>query len=164
MTKQLQKAVQKKYKIIQVIGKGSYGCVSKATCIDTGKNVALKVMINKNETEYEFIKLLREIKIMRCLDEILIDSFDKNPFIPKLLDVICPDIPSSKRVQDIDMSQVCLVMEFIDTDLDQLLKHRIDFSEYHMVKIIYNTLCSLSYIHAVNVIHRDIKPANILLS
>jgi mitogen-activated protein kinase 1/3 len=56
------------------------------------------------------------------------------------------------------------VIEFIETDLDQLLKHKIDFSEFHMVKIIYNSLCALSYIHAVNIIHRDIKPANILIS
>jgi mitogen-activated protein kinase 1/3 len=163
----MRAAVNQKYKILQVIGKGSYGCVSKAKCLESGNIVALKVMQNKNSTEYEFIKLLREIKIMRGLHEILSDSFnDVNPFVPQLIDIICPSLQSSQtqKFSDINLSQICLVIEFIDTDLDQLLKHKIDFSEYHMIKIVYNTLCALAYIHAVNVIHRDIKPANILIS
>jgi mitogen-activated protein kinase 1/3 len=165
MTKPMRKAISQKYKILQLIGKGSYGCVSKAKCLDTGKTVALKVMQNNNSTEYEFIKLLREIKIMRGLNEILSESFtDHNPFVPQLFDIICPSLTSSQKYSDINLSQICLVQEFIDTDLDQLLKHKIDFSEFHMIKIIYNSLCALSYIHAVNIIHRDIKPANILIS
>jgi len=164
MTKAMRTAISQKYKIVQVIGKGSYGCVSKAKCLETGVIVALKVMQNKSSTEYEFIKLLREIKIMRGLDEILSDSFTENPFVPRLLDIICPSLTSSSKLADVNLSQICLVIEFIDTDLDQLLKHKIDFSEYHMIKIVYNTLCSLSYLHAVNIIHRDIKPANILIS
>jgi serine/threonine protein kinase len=46
MIKSLRRAIHKKYKIIEVIGKGSYGCVSKAKCKETGRMVALKVMKN----------------------------------------------------------------------------------------------------------------------
>ena len=61
MIKSLRKAIGKRYKVIEVIGKGSYGCVSKAKCRNTGRIVALKVMKNQTLTEYELIKLLREI-------------------------------------------------------------------------------------------------------
>lgn len=46
MIKSLRKTIHKRYKIIEVIGKGSYGCVSKAKCKETGRLVALKVMKN----------------------------------------------------------------------------------------------------------------------
>lgn len=36
----------KKYKVIEIIGNGSYGTVSKATCLKSGKTVALKIMKN----------------------------------------------------------------------------------------------------------------------
>ena len=55
-------------------------------------------------------------------------------------------------------------MEFVETDLDLLLKHKIDFSEHHLLKIVYNTLIALSFMHKANVMHRDIKPANILIT
>ena len=61
MIKSLRKTIHRRYKIIKVIGKGSYGCVSKAKCKETGRMVALKVMKNQTLTEYELIKLLREI-------------------------------------------------------------------------------------------------------
>ena len=63
-----------------------------------------------------------------------------------------------------DLSQICIVMEFIETDFDQLLKNIIDFSEHHLLKLVYNALMSVSFIHQANIMHRDIKPANILLS
>jgi len=37
-------------------------------------------------------------------------------------------------------------------------------SENNIKQIIYNLLCSLSYMHILNVMHRDIKSANILLN
>jgi len=46
MIKSLRKTIHRRYKIIEVIGKGSYGCVSKAKCKETGRMVALKVMKN----------------------------------------------------------------------------------------------------------------------
>ena len=44
MNEVMAEAVRKDYKILSVIGKGSYGCVSKGVCRKTGKEVALKVM------------------------------------------------------------------------------------------------------------------------
>ena len=44
MNEAMADVVRKKYKILSVIGKGSYGCVSKGICRKTGKEVALKVM------------------------------------------------------------------------------------------------------------------------
>lgn len=58
---------------------------------------------------------------------------------------------------------ICLVIEFVDTDLDSLLKHKIDFTENHLIKLVYNILCCLAFLHMCNVMHRDLKPANILI-
>lgn len=66
--------------------------------------------------------------------------------------------------REIDLTQICLVMEFIETDLDQLMKHQIGFSEHHLIKVIYHTFLAMSFVHFCNVMHRDIKPANILLN
>lgn len=43
------------------------------------------------------------------------------------------------------------------------MKHQIDFTEHHLMKVIYNTLQAMAFIHVCNIMHRDIKPANILL-
>jgi hypothetical protein len=38
-------------------------------------------------------------------------------------------------------------MEYIETDLDQLMKHQIDFTEHHLLKVLYNTLLAISFLH-----------------
>ena len=88
--------------------------------------------------EYEIIKLLRELQIMRRLNIVSDQFFEKgsHPFIPELIDIITPDTNSSQRsksmqseqfremikskssVIDMDLSQICIVMEFIETDFD----------------------------------------------
>jgi hypothetical protein len=45
-TRALRQAIEKKYEMTTVIGKGSYGCVSRGVCRATGREVALKLMIN----------------------------------------------------------------------------------------------------------------------
>jgi serine/threonine protein kinase len=36
-------------------------------------------------------------------------------------------------------------------------------SEDHIITIMYNTLCSINFMHTANIMHRDIKPANLLI-
>lgn len=43
------------YEVEKVLGKGSYGSVLKACCRNTGRLVALKIMINEAESEYDVI-------------------------------------------------------------------------------------------------------------
>ncbi|MGB1967733.1 MAG: hypothetical protein ACPHOJ_05355 [Litorivicinaceae bacterium] len=44
MNRVMRDCIIKKYDIKSIIGKGSYGCVTKAKCKRTGRDVALKVM------------------------------------------------------------------------------------------------------------------------
>ena len=69
-TRALREAIEQKYEMTSVIGKGSYGCVSRGVCRATGREVALKIMINQTTTEYDAIKVLREIQLMQKLDDL----------------------------------------------------------------------------------------------
>ena len=55
-------------------------------------------------------------------------------------------------------------MEWVESDLGQLFRYKINFTEKHLLKIVYNSLCSLNFMHAANVMHRDLKSANILIT
>ena len=92
ITKKLRLAINKKYEVVEVIGNGSYGCVSQAKCKVTGKTVAMKIMKSEAVMEYEIIKLLREVQIMRRLNHISNKYFGAgtHPFIPELIDIITP--------------------------------------------------------------------------
>ena len=67
ISKNMRKAIEKKYEILDLLGKGSYGYVSKGKCKASGRMVALKVIESLTNTEYDKIKLIREIKIMKRL-------------------------------------------------------------------------------------------------
>ena len=54
-------------------------------------------------------------------------------------------------------------MEYMESDLDLLLKNNIEFSEKHLIKVVYNSLCAMNFLHSANIMHRDIKPANLLV-
>lgn len=105
-TKALREAIEQKYEITSVIGKGSYGCVSRGICKTTGREVALKIMINQTTTEYDSIKVLREIQLMQKLDELSDALFREQEtpcerlngrglFLAELIDIISPPVVTS---------------------------------------------------------------------
>lgn len=53
--------IELRYELIEKVGEGSYGSVVKAKSKSSGKTVALKILINQTMTEYDTIKVLREI-------------------------------------------------------------------------------------------------------
>jgi len=54
--------------------------------------VAMKIMKSEAVMEYEIIKLLREVQIMRRLNHISNNYFSPgaHPFVPELIDIITP--------------------------------------------------------------------------
>lgn len=78
--------VSKDYSIVKKIGKGSFGIVVEAKCRTTGTSVAIKMIKDFAQYDYECVKLIREIQIMKQ-----IQSSARNghcSFVPYLLDLI----------------------------------------------------------------------------
>ena len=77
-----------------------------------------------------------------------------NVFTSKILDVHVSS----------DQTYMFMVLDYMETDLKKVTSQQnVSISQFTILNILYNFLCSLNFIHSANVLHRDIKPANVLL-
>ena len=152
------KYVQKTYKLRQVLGNGTFGEVVKGKHRETKKEVAIKFIKGRLNTQPKVRTMIRELSIMRQLS-----SMRDNFFTVKLLDVIVA-VKDGGSLSD--CHGVFLVMNYIEDDLKKTLDGVVEeqFREDHIKVIIYNTLCCLNFIHTANLMHRDIKPQNIMMT
>ncbi|CAI8590754.1 unnamed protein product [Vicia faba] len=135
-----------RYKIEEVIGKGSYGVVCSAFDTHTGEKVAIKKINDIFEHVSDATRILREIKLLRLL---------RHPDIVEIKHILLP--PSRREFKDI-----YVVFELMESDLHQVIKANDDLTPEHYQFFLYQLLRGLKYIHTANVFHRDLKPKNIL--
>ncbi|XXG83418.1 hypothetical protein AAC387_Pa10g1177 [Persea americana] len=135
-----------RYRIEEVIGKGSYGVVCSAFDTHTGEKVAIKKINDIFEHVSDATRILREIKLLRLL---------RHPDIVEIKHILLP--PSSREFKDI-----YVVFELMESDLHQVIKANDDLTPEHYQFFLYQLLRGLKYIHTANVFHRDLKPKNIL--
>ncbi|XP_073025575.1 mitogen-activated protein kinase 20-like [Primulina eburnea] len=135
-----------RYKIQEVIGKGSYGIVCSAIDTHTGEKVAIKKIHDIFEHISDAARILREIKLLRLL---------RHPDIVEIKHIMLP--PSRREFKDI-----YVVFELMESDLHQVIKANDDLTREHYQFFLYQLLRALKYIHTANVYHRDLKPKNIL--
>ncbi|CAM0953828.1 unnamed protein product [Alopecurus aequalis] len=135
-----------RYKIQEIIGKGSYGVVCSAIDQHTGDKVAIKKISNIFEHLSDAARILREVKLLRLL---------RHPDIVQIKHIM---LPPSRR----DFKDIYVVFELMDTDLHQVIKANDDLTKEHYQFFIYQMLRALKFIHTANVYHRDLKPKNIL--
>ncbi|XP_027333898.1 mitogen-activated protein kinase 10-like isoform X2 [Abrus precatorius] len=135
-----------RYKIQEVVGKGSYGVVCSAIDTHTGEKVAIKKIHDIFEHISDAARILREIKLLRLL---------RHPDIVEIKHVI---LPPSRR----DFKDIYVVFELMESDLHQVIKANDDLTKEHHQFFLYQLLRALKYIHTANVYHRDLKPKNIL--
>ena len=58
-----------------------------------------------------------------------------------------------------------MVMEYVEMNLAHLFKEnrRMKLDDELLVKVMYQVLNALAFLHSAGVMHRDIKPENILI-
>ncbi|CAG0917777.1 unnamed protein product [Notodromas monacha] len=142
------------FKVLSLIGEGTFGQVFKAEDEVTKELVALKKVRLENEKEGFPITAVREIKILRQLNH-------KN--IVNLKEIVT----DKRNALDFlnDRGSFYLVFEFMDHDLMGLLESGLmEFTEVHNASIMRQLLEGLSYCHNRNFLHRDIKCSNILMN
>ncbi|ESQ53013.1 hypothetical protein EUTSA_v10016406mg [Eutrema salsugineum] len=135
-----------RFKIQEIIGKGSYGVVCSAIDTLTGEKVAIKKIHDIFEHISDAARILREIKLLRLL---------RHPDIVEIKHIMLP--PSRREFKDI-----YVVFELMESDLHQVIKANDDLTREHYQFFLYQLLRALKYIHTANVYHRDLKPKNIL--
>lgn len=137
----------KRYEKIEFLGEGQFATVYKARDVETDTIVAVKkIKLGSRIDAQDGINrtALREIKILQELDH-------KN--LMGLLDVFG------------HMSNVSLVFDFMDTDLEVIIKdNTIILTTANIKSYIIQTLQGLEYLHMNWILHRDLKPNNLLVN
>jgi serine/threonine protein kinase len=131
------------YKILEMLGEGTYGRVYKAIQLSTGKTVAVKRTKAENLKEGISAVNLREVCFLKSL---------RHPGIVSLQSVIVSE------------SNLDLIFEYMQGDLRAYIdsiKHPVP--EKIMKKFLTQMLTALYYCHSNRIIHRDLKPQNLLV-
>eukprot|EP01083_Nonionella_stella_P087666 243943_1 len=162
------------FDILEPVGEGSYGVVTKCKRKSNGEIVAIK-FIKKNDNPYKDekktsqkglrIDIYREIQILNCLYDNDPDSgvnYDfTNNRITKLQQILIGTMQQSKY-------DLALIFEYYELSLSQIIRyHRKKrkelFANAFIAKILYQILEGLDVLHSHWIIHRDLKPSNILI-
>mmetsp|Transcript_31846 Transcript_31846/g.51412 ORF Transcript_31846/g.51412 Transcript_31846/m.51412 type:complete len:476 (+) Transcript_31846:205-1632(+) len=138
---------------LEQIGEGTYGQVYRCRNKLTGEIVALKKVRMDNEKEGFPITAIREIKILRQLD---------NSNVVKLKEIV-----TSSPATDYNKSKgsIYMVFEYMDHDLTGLMDTPgMKFTPSQIKCYMMQLLTGLHYCHTNGVLHRDIKGSNLLIN
>lgn len=131
------------YRLLDLVGEGSFGKVWKARKIGALQTVAIKLIPKAGKKEKDLKSLRQEIDILRTLrhDNIIqmLDAFET-------------------------ASDFCVVTEFAQGELFEIVESDTNLSEDVVQTIAQQLVGALNYLHSNRIIHRDMKPQNILLA
>ena len=131
------------YRMVDVVGEGSFGQVWKARKVGALQTVAIKLIPKAGKKEKEIQGLRQEIDILKTL---------RHENIIQMLDAF--ETPSD----------FCVVTEFAQGELFEILESDTSLSEEVVQTIAKQLVAALHYLHSNRIIHRDMKPQNILIS
>jgi len=139
-----------RYRIEAAIGEGGMGAVFRATHLELGRAVAVKVMRSDDPSEQSLERFLREAKSAASVDH------------RNVVDVL--DYGRETEGSG-DVGRPYLVMECLSGEsLEARLKRPPSPRLEELVDWIAGALSGLAAIHDAGIIHRDLKPANLFLA
>ncbi|KAJ1625407.1 kinase-like domain-containing protein [Pavlovales sp. CCMP2436] len=134
------------YELIAPVGSGAFGTVWHAVHIESGEQVAIKVIERKKQLVEDFRLELNEAEILKSI---------AHPNIVRLKELASE--PSG--------SDAFLIMELVDGGhLQAQLDEHGAYSDAEAVAIFRQVVSAIGYLHERNITHRDIKPENILFA
>jgi serine/threonine-protein kinase len=145
----LGQLIATRYRLRNILGRGTCGTVFEAENVGTGQPVALKILsVGEQDAQIALRRFFLEARVTSGLQH-----------------------PNTVRVYDFgqeDSGLVYLVMEFLrgktlKTELTDRSREGRTFAEREAVEIALAITRSLGEAHAANLVHRDLKPENILL-
>jgi len=133
------------FKVLEHLGEGSVGAVSKVQHNTSGKIYAMKTIQKKRILAHDLgAQILSEVKTQLVI---------KHPNLLRCMDYFE------------DANTVSLVLEFADGgDLHRLIKERGRLDEPDAAHIFVQVANGVQYLHDTGMVHRDLKPENILLT
>jgi len=147
-------ALPSRYKVVELIGSGSYGSVCQATDAsppqgEQSEYCAIKRCKKLFQDTIDCKRILREINILAHLD---------HPNVVRVRDLFVDKMDTAEAMNKFD--ELYMVMEICDSDLKKLCKQDVNLETLHIKMLLYNLLVGLKYVHSAGIYHRDLKPAN----
>lgn len=146
----LQKIINNRYKIVQVLAEGGFGktFLAEDTHLPSGRRCVIKLLkpVTNNSQIYKIVqdRFQREAAILE-------DLGNSNNQIPKLYAYFT------------EQDNFYLVQEYIE---GKTLTHKVQtegvMSESAVREILKNLLYVLNFVHSRHIVHRDIKPDNVI--
>jgi len=143
-----QREVNMKFKVVKVVGKGSYGTVYQVQRLSDGKTYALKEMDVRAMSQAEREDAANEIRLLASVQH--------------------PNVVSYNEAF-LDGNRICIIMDYApDGDLSRIIKKhlaaRTPMPNDLAWKLFIQICAGLSALHKMRILHRDIKPGNIMMS
>ncbi|KAM6961126.1 serine/threonine-protein kinase PLK4 [Aplochiton taeniatus] len=134
------------FKVLTLLGKGSFACVYRAKSVNTGLEVAIK-MIDKKAMQ-------KAGMVQRVSNEVEIQCRLKHPSVLELYNYFE------------DSNYVYLVLEMCHNgEMSRYLKERkVPFSEDEARHFMHQIVKGMLYLHTHGIMHRDLTLSNLLLS
>ncbi|MBW4501625.1 MAG: protein kinase [Scytonema hyalinum WJT4-NPBG1] len=141
--------LRQRYKIVRLLGSGSFGVTYLAEDLDLPDHPVCVVKNLKQNQNPEYLQLARGL-------------FDREAKVLYHLGNECSQIPRLFAHFE-ENSEFYLVQQFIDGhDLSEEIFPGKKWSEAQVIQLLQEVLELLTFIHNKNIIHRDIKPQNLM--
>jgi len=139
------------FRIIEDLGQGAYGKVSKLELYNLTDDEKIKFDTNLN-TKIIAGKFLKQNNLSKdLLNELYIFNLN-HPNIVKIYDVL-----------SLNNDEIVILMELLEKDLFTFYQEGGKLTLENKVNMVRKLWDGLSYLHKNNILHEDLKPQNIML-